>query len=121
ALAAELPPGAELVRFLPDFAAQLAASRLSISQAGYNTVCDALVAGCRALLLPFAAGGETEQTERAERLQALGLARMLQEAEATGPRLAALVAEMLAGPAPEAHRLNLDGARGTARVLRALL
>ena len=38
---------------------------LSISQSGYNTVCDVLQAGCRAIYVPFAAGGETEQTVRA--------------------------------------------------------
>ena len=37
-------------------------ARLSVSQAGYNTVCDILRAGCRPLLIPFTAGGETEQT-----------------------------------------------------------
>ena len=66
--------GLDIVRFRKDFPALLAAAELSVSQAGYNTVCDVLQAGCRSILVPFAAGGETEQTVRAERLQRLGLA-----------------------------------------------
>src|SRR5690606_12408511 len=79
ALAAMAPARARVERFRPDFASLLARARLSVSQAGYNTVCDLLVAGCPALLVPFAAGGETEQGLRARRLAELGLARVLPE------------------------------------------
>ena len=71
---AQAPAGLDVFRFRKDFPSLLAAAELSVSQAGYNTVCDVLQAGCRAILVPFAAGGETEQTVRAERLQRLGLA-----------------------------------------------
>ena len=57
----------------------LAGARLSVSQAGYNTVCDLLRAGCRCVLIPFAAGGETEQTVARRRLEKLGLADVLAE------------------------------------------
>ena len=49
-------------RFRADFPALLARSRLSLSQAGYNTVMDILAVGARALVLPFAEGAR----ERAE-------------------------------------------------------
>ena len=43
-----------------DYPALLRRCRLSISQAGYNTVMDVLAAGCRSVLVPFAASGESE-------------------------------------------------------------
>ncbi len=66
----------------------MAGAELSVSQAGYNTVCDVLRAGCRSLLVPFSAGGETEQTARPLRLEQLGLATALPEEGLTGEMLA---------------------------------
>ena len=65
--------------FASDFPSLLKGAKLSISQAGYNTVCDILQAQCRSILVPFTAGGETEQSVRAARLEALGLAIALPE------------------------------------------
>ena len=67
----------QVFRFRSDFASLLNGAALSVSQAGYNTVCDILRAGCRSLLVPFSAGGETEQSVRAERLARLGLASFI--------------------------------------------
>ncbi|MEI4488541.1 glycosyltransferase [Frigidibacter sp. MR17.14] len=116
--AAGLPEGrVSLFRFRPDFPALLAAARLSVSQAGYNTVCDILQARCRAVLVPFAAGGETEQTLRAGHLQAAGRATMLPEAALGGPALAAAIRAALAGPDPSKTELAVDGAAQTAQLL----
>ena len=113
-----LPQGRLLVEtFRPDFAALLAASRLSVSQAGYNTVCDVLQAGCRAILIPFATGGETEQTTRATRLAAKGWADILPESALDGPSLAAAIRQALAAPVPSRQGLDLDGAGRTADIL----
>lgn len=79
ALSEDAAPNVTLVRFRKDFPSLLRGARVSISQAGYNTVGDLLRTECRAILIPFVAGGETEQTVRAERLQALGLADILPE------------------------------------------
>ena len=62
---------------MTDLSAEMAASRLSISQCGYNTALDIVRAGVPALVVPFADGGETEQTDRARRLEALGALRVL--------------------------------------------
>ncbi|MFN0113418.1 MAG: glycosyltransferase family protein [Paracoccaceae bacterium] len=121
ALAARLPGNAALFRFRRDFVGLLQNARLSVSQAGYNTVCDILGAGCRSVLVPFAAGGETEQGARAERLAALGLARVVEEARLSGPAMTGAVAASLAGPAPPPSPLDLGGAAATARLLRELL
>ncbi len=121
AAAAGAPPALEVARFRKDFAALLAACDLSVSQAGYNTVGDVLRAGCRCVLVPFAAGGETEQTARAERLSAMGLATALPEDGLTGKGLAEAITLSLAGPRPPRAALDLDGAAGSARLLRRAL
>lgn len=114
----EAPPGLSIFRFREDFASLLAGARLSVSQAGYNTVCDILRGGCRSLLIPFAAGGETEQTFRATRLERLGLAGVLSEKELTPGRLAAAITSGLSAPRPPAHSLDLEGALRSAKLLR---
>lgn len=118
AAADALGPGrVALFRFRPDFAGLLASAGLSVSQAGYNTVCDILQAGCRSVLVPFAAGGETEQTARAERLARIGRAECLAEDALSGPALAAAIRRAMAAPAPLANRFALDGADRTARIV----
>jgi len=120
AITAEAPAGVNVFRFRQDFASLLAGAKLSVSQAGYNTVCDILRAGCRSLLVPFTTGGETEQSVRAERLERLDMACMLPEAKvATDMRCA--IADMLTRPEPLGHRLDLEGAERTAAILRTLL
>ncbi|HAA02162.1 MAG TPA: glycosyl transferase [Syntrophobacteraceae bacterium] len=64
-----------LLPFSLDFGSELAAADLSISMAGYNTCMDIVCTGVRALVHPFRQN--REQTLRAERLQSLGLLRIL--------------------------------------------
>ena len=121
ALEAAAPRNVALARFRRDFTGLLANARLSISQAGYNTVGDILLAGCRSILVPFAAGGETEQNARAEKLARRGRAVALEE-ETIGPEtLAAAVTRALALPDPSAIALDRNGAAETARRLRTMM
>jgi predicted glycosyltransferase len=120
-LAVAAPPGARLMRFRTDFPGLLAGARLSVSQAGYNTVGDVLVAGCRALLIPYSEGGETEQGDRASRLAAIGRASVLEERDLSGAAMAAAVARALAQPvSPDAPKIMTDGAFRTAEILTVL-
>lgn len=120
AIAARMPANAGLFRFRRDFASLLAAARVSVSQAGYNTVCDILRAGCGSVLVPFTAGGETEQQVRAERLEAMGLASVVAEETLTAEAMRqAIAAELAAGRRP-GHGLDLEGARRTAEMIRDL-
>jgi predicted glycosyltransferase len=112
------PPHLHITSFRKDFASLLRGARLSISQAGYNTVCDLLQANCRSLLVPFAAGGESEQTIRAQRLAELGLAHILMESELSACRLGRAAEVALKASKPGAHRLNLGGAYMTREILR---
>lgn len=122
AFAATAPDNVTLHRFRSDFTSLLASARVSVSQAGYNTVADILQAGCRALLIPYAAQGETEQTTRAAKLEKLGRAVMLAEAELSGPAVAkgieaALAQDIAAGPA----RVLTDGARRSAGIMAEMV
>ena len=119
-LAAAVPPTVRLDRFRGDFAGLLASARLSISQAGYNTVCDILRASCPAVLVPFTGSGETEQTMRANELASRGLAQVVTEAELSADRLVAAANSALASQIP-VHGLDLDGASKTASLLWRVL
>ena len=108
--------GVELVRHVPDLALEMRRAAASVSQCGYNSALDIVVAGVPALVVPYAEGGENEQTERAAKLAALGALRHLPPAELTAQRLAAeIVALMSFTPRPAA--IDLDGAERSAQLL----
>lgn len=109
--------GVEIRTFQPDLPTLLRVARVSISQAGYNTVADVLSApGCGAVLVPFAADGETEQERRAALLDARGLAVRLAPAACDPPALAAAVDRAL-DLTPREATFRFDGAAQTNRIL----
>ena len=95
--------------FAADLPARLARARLSVSQAGYNTVADLVAAGCRSVLVPFARGGETEQTRRAALLHDREWAIALPETELDPASLASAIEQALDLPAQGAD-ITLGGA-----------
>ncbi len=116
ALTRDLPRGLVIERHRSDFPTLLARCRLSVSQAGYNTVLDLLQARVPAVLVPFAEGGETEQALRAARLAALGLAETVEDAALTSQNLAAAIDRAVT---PAATDFALDGAERSATLLLA--
>jgi len=119
ALAATTPPNVTLDRFRRDLASLMSGARLSVSQAGYNTVGDILQAGCRALLVPYSAQGETEQADRAALLARAGRVSVLSSDAVTPEDMAAAIRHALAAPLLQtALPVATDGARETARILR---
>jgi predicted glycosyltransferase len=104
-----------------DFTLRLRNCVLSVSQAGYNTVMETLQARARAVLVPFAEGGEAEQTLRARLLAERGLVQMVDEESLTPARLAAAIDRAAAAPRPAAGAVDLGGARRTAELLREWL
>ncbi len=117
-LQAQAGAGVIVERARPDFPGLVARARLSISQAGYNTVLDVLAAGVPSVLEPFAEGDETEQTQRAALLAARGLAVTVDEAGLTPARLAEAVDQALSAP-PARLKVRIDGAAEAARILIA--
>ena len=92
-----------------DFGSILSRACASVSQAGYNTVADLLAAGTPAVLVPFSAGGEREQSIRAGSLAGAGFARVVEEERLTPETL---LEALRAAPAPATGRarIRLDGA-----------
>lgn len=115
-LRAEATAGVVVERHRDDFRALLPAARLSVSQAGYNTAVELFAAGVPGVLVPFAHGGQTEQSFRARRLAERGMAVMLPEDELTPERLARAV-DSAGELTPEPIDLDLSGAETTARLV----
>ncbi len=104
-----------------DFTLRLRNCVLSVSQAGYNTVMEALQAGARAVLVPYAGGGESEQTSRARLLAGRGLVQVVEENALAPQALAAAIGRALAAPRPAPGAVDLDGARKSAELVRGWL
>jgi predicted glycosyltransferase len=116
----DAPAGVTIARFAPDLAALLGQCRVSVSQAGYNTVLEIVAARARAVLVPFAAERETEQLLRAERLAELGAAELLGEDELS-PRTLAAAIERAAASEPAPVAIDTGGAARSARIIGEIL
>jgi predicted glycosyltransferase len=122
ALTAVAPANVSLVRFRTDLASLMFGTQLSISQAGYNTVAEVLQAGCRALLVPYAAQGETEQPDRAALLERAGRVSVLHEEDLTSANLARAIRHAIAQPlSAKVLRIAVDGAAQSAHVLHGIV
>jgi predicted glycosyltransferase len=115
-LRGEAPAGVAVERFRRDFAALLRRCHVSVSQAGYNTVVDILAARVRAVLVPFAAERETEQSIRAEHVAARGGALLVRESELSWQSLAVAI-ERAAVSEPRPIALDTDGAAHSATLI----
>ena len=109
-----------LERYRPDFPQMLRRCRVSVSQAGYNTVLDLLAAGAAAVVVPFAAGQETEQSLRAERLAARGVFELVREDELSAECLASAINRAISkGPATVA--IDTAGAKRSAELIAEMI
>ncbi len=111
--------GLTLMEFTPDLVSYIAAADLVVSMAGYNTVCETLSLGVRALLVPRVRP-RAEQRIRAERLAQRGYARVLLPEDLSPQRLADEIVAALAAPPPEV-RLNFDGLSRASQAIAELL
>jgi predicted glycosyltransferase len=105
-------PGIHVERNRPDFNELVKRARLSISQAGYNTITDILKSDTASVVSPFAEADEIEQTLRARRLQDRGRLVMLAQQDLDADSLVQAMAT-----ADKDHTTlaaNLDGARNSA-------
>jgi len=109
--------GLTVERNRSDFPALLAQS---ISQAGYNTVFEALAAQRRLVLVPYSEPGEAEQCRRAALMEGHGLASVIALAELNASRLACVVAAALELPAPANIAIDFRVAAHCADIIREL-
>lgn len=105
----------------PDFRQMMHGAAASVSMCGYNTALDVLQSGVRAVFVPFDAGGETEQTLRAEALARHPGIVHLSAAALDAGSLRAAVEAVCADPARPARAKGMDGATRTAKILEQYL
>ena len=98
-----------------DFSELLKRARLSISQAGYNTVTDILNSDTAAVVIPFAQAQEVEQTLRAQALHARGRVVALPESELDAASLAAAMSTALT--LDTRFAVDLNGASNSATMV----
>jgi len=91
-------PDAEVVAFLDDMEARFVQADLVLSRSGATTCAELTAAGKAAVLVPFARAADDHQRGNARAMEAAGAARMIEEKDARGERLAAVVGELLADP-----------------------
>jgi predicted glycosyltransferase len=113
-------PGIEVVSTVDDLSEAMRASAISVSQCGYNTALDILRAGVPALVAPFAENGDSEQSERARRLERLGAVRLLDAQRLQADDFASAIRATF-DFVPSQVTLNLDGATTSARILSTML
>lgn len=113
-------PGVTIVRSLPDFRARLANAAVSVSQAGYNTLIEAVKARTPTVAVPFETDREKEQITRARIFAERGLVTLLPVANVTPQRLAAAIDETAGRAMPEVA-IDFNGHAGTVRAIKEIL
>jgi UDP-N-acetylglucosamine--N-acetylmuramyl-(pentapeptide) pyrophosphoryl-undecaprenol N-acetylglucosamine transferase len=91
-------PG-EVVAFLDDMEARLAAADLVLARSGATTCAELTVAGRASILVPFALAADDHQRTNARALEAAGAARMLEEKDLSGESLGGAVRALVDTPA----------------------
>lgn len=112
--------GVTIVRSLPDFRARLANAAVSVSQAGYNTLIEAVKARTPTVAVPFETDREKEQITRARIFAERGLVTLLPAAEVTPEWLAEAI-DQTAGRAMPNVAIDFDGRAGTVRAVKEIL
>ncbi len=119
ALRARAGSGVIVERNQGDLQARLQQARLSISQAGYNTVCEILSSSTPAVLVPYAEADEMEQSIRAAILHRRQRVVALAETELGPQSLAAAIDQAL--KLDTRLEVDLDGVRQSVRLMRSWL
>lgn len=107
--------GIYVERNRPDFSELMKRARLSVSQAGYNTITDILNSDTAAVVIPYAEADEIEQTIRAQKLEDIGRVIMLTQSELSAASLAAAI-DRTSGQNTTLD-VNLAGAENSARLI----
>ena len=108
-------------RSRPDLPAVISRAKLSISQAGYNTIAELMNAGTPAVVVPYEGGVETEQRLRSDLLAKRSLLQVVDENELNVNNLNNAIYQALNTKPVKKLNVSLDGASSTANLLWALL
>jgi len=106
--------------FKPDLTEEYAKADLVVAMAGYNTVCELLSSGKRAVLVPREYPVQ-EQLIRARKLHELGLFDLVEQSQLTPTRLLSTVLAALERKNPGEAAVDLDGLPRIRRRVHALL
>jgi predicted glycosyltransferase len=109
--------GVIVERVRTDFPELLANCAVSVSQGGYNTMMEIVQARARAVVVPFAASAETEQTLRGRWFADRGLIELVEEDSLTEQALAAAIDRAAGRQRPAKGGINLDGAQRSAALV----
>jgi predicted glycosyltransferase len=119
-LTAAADPRLTVLDFVPDCEEFVAGAAAVVSMGGYNSVCELLAAGSRALVVPRVTPRE-EQLVRAERLAERGLLDYCHPDDVTGDLLGGWLAAAVGAPAAAAPPVDLDGLRRVPALADGLL
>lgn len=118
----------EVLPFIENMPARLAAADLVVCRAGATTLAEITVAGRPAILVPYPHAADDHQRHNAETLQASGAAVVVRDDELDGGRLAERIEELASSPEKRsamgraARRLaRPDAARSIADAAEALI
>lgn len=112
---------ARVERNRADFPELLSACRVSVSQAGYNTLIDVVRARARAVVVPFSDSDQAEQPARARLFAQKGLVQVIESEDLDPPGLAAAIDKAAEAARPPVCALDLGGAERTAELVLASL
>ena len=105
----------------PDFREMLTGAKATICMCGYNTAMDVLQSRIPAVFVPFDAGGEVEQTLRAESLSGRDGFAVVKAQDATGETLIAALKDVCKTRPAALAEGHFDGAQETVRLVQAHL
>jgi predicted glycosyltransferase len=106
---------------IPDFREMLNHAAISVSMCGYNTALDVLQTGVPAVFIPFDAGGEVEQSIRANALSKQSNISVLVDAKLAPETLLLQVQSGLKHPRNTGRSAGFDGAAHTVSIIENLL
>jgi predicted glycosyltransferase len=115
-LRAQASDGVTIHASLPGLAQHFETAQLVVAQAGYNTVVEALSAGARLTVVPYATPKETEQTIRADRLAQRALLTRVEPDKLSPERLTQAMEAALDLQQPS-HPFPRDGAARAAAAI----
>ncbi|NJN31139.1 MAG: glycosyltransferase [Synechococcales cyanobacterium RM1_1_8] len=106
--------------YTDDLASYMGAADAVVSMGGYNTVCEILSLGKRAVVVPRTEPVQ-EQWIRAERMDAMGLFTAIHPAQLTPAALTQALIAQLAAPSPANTAIDMDAGQRITHLLRELL